>query len=145
MFGTLHWNSDNKDAKFVERLHESSASKKYSACDRCRAKKVTSCEPAIIDGLEIRTFILTDLLYTCRSNAVPPMTIAAAASALGRRALSVPRSIEAISDYGKQAVTLHIPSARWTSQPSHRLLRAPKTPGMRKGCPRTSGPLPLHP
>ena len=82
MFGTLHWNSQNEDAKFVERLHESSNSKMYSACDRCRAKKVITCKYAIIDGMEIRTFILTDFGCICRSSAVPVPTIAAGASAL---------------------------------------------------------------
>ncbi|KAL4933791.1 Zn(II)2Cys6 transcription factor domain-containing protein [Aspergillus undulatus] len=40
MFGTLHWNSQDQEAKFVERPHGSSNLEKNSACDRCRAKKV---------------------------------------------------------------------------------------------------------
>lgn len=145
MFGTLHWNSHNKDAKFVEEPHESSNPRKYSACDRCRAKKVMSCEPEIIDDVEVRTFILTALGYICRSNAVVPLTtIAAGASALERRANSVPRSIEPITENRRQEVTLHTRNARSTSQFSHPLARAPRTPGMRK-CVRTSSPLSPYP
>lgn len=44
MFGTLHWNSHTKEAEFVERPHGSSNPEMHSACDRCRAKKVMSCE-----------------------------------------------------------------------------------------------------
>ncbi|KAL2830449.1 hypothetical protein BDW59DRAFT_158359 [Aspergillus cavernicola] len=40
MFGTLHWNSQDQEAKFIERPHGSSNLEKSAACDRCRAKKV---------------------------------------------------------------------------------------------------------
>lgn len=64
MFGTLHWNSHNKEVEFVKRPHGSSNLEKNSACDRCRAKK-------------------------CRSGAVLIiMTVAGDASALERHALS---------------------------------------------------------
>ena len=95
MFGTLHWDSHDKDARFVEKLLEPPNAKKYSACDRCRAKKV---ESAIAAGIKIEIYILTNMNNVCRSNAVPRTTIAVGASALERRALSVPRSVEAIRE-----------------------------------------------
>lgn len=57
MFGTLYWNSHNKDAKFVEKLDELSNSKKYLSCDRCRARKVMSRESTLIDSMKIRACI----------------------------------------------------------------------------------------
>ena len=83
MFGTLHWNPHNKEPEFVERLHGSSNPEKYSACDRCRAKKVALSGSAS----HIGTLILTS--YICRSNVVPMTTDARDASAWGNRALSV--------------------------------------------------------
>ncbi|KAL8772496.1 MAG: hypothetical protein Q9194_004601 [Teloschistes cf. exilis] len=39
MFGTLHLNSQTKEAEFIERPHGASDPEKNSACNRCRAKK----------------------------------------------------------------------------------------------------------
>jgi len=69
----------------------------------------------IIYGIAARTLILTDLGYIYRSNAVPITAIAADASALERRALSVAQSIKAIRENGRPASILHSRSARWTS------------------------------
>lgn len=45
MFGTLHWNSQDKEVEFVKRSHGSSNLERNTACDICRTKKVISCEP----------------------------------------------------------------------------------------------------
>ena len=98
----------------------------------------------IIYDVAARTLILTDLGYIHRSDAIPITPIATGASSLERHALSVAQSIKAIRENERQASILDGRSARWTSEFSHQLLRAPKTPDMRKGCALTSGPLRLH-
>lgn len=50
MFGTLRYDAQNDDTHFIERTTDPLNGKegqrpRYSACDKCRAKKVCGCMP----------------------------------------------------------------------------------------------------